>query len=130
MARENRRQWVSDLRRLLSGVLPRSEGSDRLPASSTLSVAVRVRSRKAERVFLKSSMDAGLPSTASVPWISVTAVPVWPAFGVVGDLETLLDVQAPRDVCEGLADDVRALSTLVHALRGALVSEGLLKGGM
>jgi hypothetical protein len=29
-----------------------------------------------------------------------------------------------------LADDVRALATLVHALRGALVEEGLIKGGV
>jgi hypothetical protein len=29
---------------------------------------------------------------------------------------------------EELADDVRALSILVHALRGALISEGLILG--
>jgi len=34
-----------------------------------------------------------------------------------------------RDKCEELADDVRALSTLVHALRAALVAAGVVKGG-
>jgi hypothetical protein len=34
-----------------------------------------------------------------------------------------------RDASEELADDVRALSTLVHALRGALVNVGVVKGG-
>jgi hypothetical protein len=32
---------------------------------------------------------------------------------------------ALRDKCEELADDVQALSTLVHALRGALVAVGV-----
>lgn len=35
--------------------------------------------------------------------------------------------QALRDKCEELADDVRALSALVHALRGALVAVGVVK---
>jgi hypothetical protein len=39
------------------------------------------------------------------------------------------EVQALRDKCEELADDVRALSALVHALRGALVAVGVIKGG-
>jgi len=43
---------------------------------------------------------------------------------------TQAEVQALRDKCEELADDVRALSTLVHALRGALVSVGVVKGGV
>jgi hypothetical protein len=34
-----------------------------------------------------------------------------------------------RHACEELADDVRALATLVHALRGALVTVGMVKGG-
>ena len=34
---------------------------------------------------------------------------------------TQAEVQALRDKCEELADDVRALSTLIHALRTALV---------
>ena len=42
---------------------------------------------------------------------------------------TQAEVQALRDKCEDLADDVRALSTLVHALRGALVAVGVVKGG-
>jgi hypothetical protein len=42
---------------------------------------------------------------------------------------TQAEGQALRDKCEELADDVRALSTLVHALSGALVSVGVVKGG-
>lgn len=38
------------------------------------------------------------------------------------------EVQALRDACETLADDVRALSTLVHALRTAGVNLGTIKG--
>ena len=38
------------------------------------------------------------------------------------------EVQALRDKCEELADDVRALAALVHSLRTALVGEGLVKG--
>jgi hypothetical protein len=38
-------------------------------------------------------------------------------------------LQALRDKCEELADDVRAFWTLLHALRTALVSAGLIKGG-
>lgn len=47
----------------------------------------------------------------------------------ISDPPTQLEVQALRDKCEELADDVRALSALVHALRTALVSSGLIKGG-
>jgi len=47
----------------------------------------------------------------------------------ISDPPTQVEVQALRDRCEELADDVRALSALVHALRGALVSVGLVKGG-
>jgi len=47
----------------------------------------------------------------------------------ISDPPTQTEVQALRDKCEELADDVRALSTLVHALRGALVSVGVVKGG-
>jgi hypothetical protein len=36
----------------------------------------------------------------------------------ISDPPTQAEVQALRDKCEELADDVRALSTLVHALRG------------
>jgi hypothetical protein len=54
--------------------------------------------------------------------------------GEIGDLTisdppTQAEVQALRDKCEELADDVRHLSTLVHALRTALVDEGLVLGG-
>ena len=47
----------------------------------------------------------------------------------VSDPPTQAEVQALRDKGEELADDVRALSTLVHALRGALVALGGVKGG-
>jgi hypothetical protein len=46
----------------------------------------------------------------------------------ISDPPTQLEVQALRDKCEELADDVRALSTLVHALRTTLVNAGLIKG--
>ena len=39
------------------------------------------------------------------------------------------EVQALRDKCEQLADDVRAVAALVHALRTALVGVGVVKGG-
>jgi hypothetical protein len=39
------------------------------------------------------------------------------------------EVQALRDKCEELVDDVRALLALVHALRGALVVVGCVNGG-
>jgi hypothetical protein len=45
------------------------------------------------------------------------------------DPPTQAEVQALRDKCEELADDVRALAALVHALRGALVAVGVVKGG-
>ena len=47
----------------------------------------------------------------------------------ISDPPTQAEVQALRDKCEELADDVRALSVLVHALRGALVAVGGIKGG-
>jgi hypothetical protein len=47
----------------------------------------------------------------------------------ISDPPTQAEVQALRDKCEELADDVRALATLVHALRGALVAVGVVKGG-
>jgi len=40
------------------------------------------------------------------------------------DPPTQLEIQALRDACEELADDVRALAPLVHALRTALVNSG------
>lgn len=39
-----------------------------------------------------------------------------------------VEVQALRDKCEELADDVRNLSTLVHALRTALINANIIKG--
>jgi hypothetical protein len=47
----------------------------------------------------------------------------------ISDPPTQAEVQALRDACEELADDVRALAALVHALRGALVAVGVVKGG-
>jgi hypothetical protein len=47
----------------------------------------------------------------------------------ISDPPTQAEVQSLRDRCEELADDVRALSALVHALRGALVAVGVVKGG-
>jgi hypothetical protein len=38
-------------------------------------------------------------------------------------------LQALRDKCEELADDVRVLAVLVLALRKALVATGIIKGG-
>jgi hypothetical protein len=35
------------------------------------------------------------------------------------------EVQALRDKCEELADDVRALSALLHGLQSALVTSGM-----
>ena len=46
----------------------------------------------------------------------------------ISDPPTQSEVQALRDICEELADDVRVLSTLVHALRGALTTIGIIKG--
>jgi len=47
----------------------------------------------------------------------------------ISDPPTQAEVQALRDKAEELADDARALSTLVHALRGALVAVGVVRGG-
>jgi hypothetical protein len=47
----------------------------------------------------------------------------------ISDPPTQGEVQALRNKCEELADDVRTLSILVHALRGALVAVGVVKGG-
>jgi len=48
----------------------------------------------------------------------------------ISDPPTQAEVQALRDKCGELADDVRALSALVHGLRGALVAVGVVKGGV
>ena len=47
----------------------------------------------------------------------------------ISDPPTQTEVKALRDACEELADDVLALSALVHAVRGALVAVGVVKGG-
>jgi hypothetical protein len=62
-----------------------------------------------------------------------TAVTLGNADGEIGGLTnsdppTQAEVQALRDACEELADDVRALATLVHGLRGALVAIGAIEG--
>lgn len=46
----------------------------------------------------------------------------------IGATYSQSEVQALRDKCEELADDVRALSTLIHSLRTALVNCGVIKG--
>ncbi len=46
----------------------------------------------------------------------------------IGATYTQAEVVALRDKCEELADDVRNLSTLVHALRTALIATGQIKG--
>jgi len=48
----------------------------------------------------------------------------------LSDPPTQAGVQELRHKTEELADDVRALATLVHALRTALVGEGLTRGGV
>ena len=48
----------------------------------------------------------------------------------ISDPPTQAEIQALRDKCEELADDVRALSVLVHALRGASVAVGIIKGSV
>jgi hypothetical protein len=48
---------------------------------------------------------------------------------LISDPPTQAEVQALRDKCEEVADDVRAMADLVHALRGALVAVGVVKGG-
>jgi hypothetical protein len=46
----------------------------------------------------------------------------------ISDPPTQFEIQGLRDKCEELPDDVRALSTLVHSLRTALVTSGMIKG--
>jgi len=47
----------------------------------------------------------------------------------ISDPQTQAEVQALRDKCEELADDLRALATLVHALRGTFVKVRAVKAG-
>lgn len=46
----------------------------------------------------------------------------------IGATYNQTEVQNLRDKCEELADDVRNLSVLVHALRTALITAGIIKG--
>ena len=46
----------------------------------------------------------------------------------IGAAYSQAQIQALRDKCEELADDVRNLSTLVHALRTALINANIIKG--
>lgn len=46
----------------------------------------------------------------------------------IGATYTQAEVQALRDKCEELADDVRALSTLLHRIRNDLIAFGAIKG--
>ncbi len=46
----------------------------------------------------------------------------------IGATYSQAEVQALRDKCQQLADDVRALSTLIHALRTAPVGAWVIKG--
>ena len=48
---------------------------------------------------------------------------------VISDPPTQAELQVLRDKCEELADDVRPIAALVHALRGALVAVGVAKAG-
>jgi len=68
----------------------------------------------------------GAGAGVNVDWVSCGRT----AWAVGGAPPTQAEVQALRDKCEELADDVRALSTLVHALRGALVEVEVVKGGV
>jgi hypothetical protein len=46
----------------------------------------------------------------------------------VSDPPTQAEVTALRDACETLADDVRALSVLLHQIRSDLITAAILKG--
>ena len=55
-------------------------------------------------------------------------LPQLPRGLTISDPPTQAEVQALRDKCEELADDVRNLLMLVHSLRTGLVSRGVVKG--
>ena len=66
-------------------------------------------------------------------WADQAAVTLGNADGeiaglTISDPPTQAEVQALRDMCEQLADDVRLLSTLTNALRDALVHTGFIRG--
>jgi hypothetical protein len=61
------------------------------------------------------------------------AVAIGTVDGAIGGLAigasySQTEVQALRNACETLADDVRGLSVLVHAIRSSLMVQGLMKG--
>jgi len=63
--------------------------------------------------------------TEQVPGRAAT----WESAFTISDPSAQAEVQALRDAYQELTDDVRALTALVHALRGALVAVGVVKGG-
>ena len=70
-------------------------------------------------------MEAGSArKVALIGWISKWNQDSEPASLMIPDPPTQAEVQALRGGCEELADDVRALSAVVHALRGALACDG------
>lgn len=79
-----------------------------------------------------ASLESRILRSTPNRWITLSEHP-WvnsgERYGSFSASPTQAEVQALRDKCEELADDVRALSVLVHALRTALVTEGLIKGG-
>ena len=77
---------------------------------------------------------AGSRPITQSPGVDQAAVTLGNTDGEIGGLTisdppSQAEVQALRDQCEELGDDVRALSTLVHAMRGALVAVVVVKGG-
>ena len=73
-------------------------------------------------------------STVPAGWGDQAAVTLGNTDGEIGGLTisdptTQTEVQALRDRTEELADDVRSLAPLVHVLRGALFTVGVVKGG-
>jgi hypothetical protein len=84
--------------------------------------------------LIDETWRACLNPATRADWTDQAAVTLGNVDGEIGGLTisdppTQAEVQALRDKCEELADDVRALSALMHALRGALVALGVVKGG-
>jgi hypothetical protein len=65
------------------------------------------------------------PSGADQAAVTLSNVPGAIGGLTISDPPTQAEVEALRDACVELANDVRALSALVHALRGALVAVGV-----
>lgn len=72
------------------------------------------------------------PATSGASQAAVTLGNVDGAIGglAIGAAYSQAEMQALRNACETLADDVRALSTLVHALRSAGIATRMMKGGV